>query len=169
MSKDFDFNLEVSSAHLDSAGWKMGEHHHSNPFDTHVFYLHDFKTGHMQLFTIPMTHFNDIPSMATSSEVCGDVAQIMGKYATGKNTEKDEKMIGPAMALYIKGSLSYQVWKERKGPNNRFHAIINIYRGDTLRPALLDYEVAIMPADEVIATSNSIAEGDRQNHPEWFR
>ncbi len=169
MPKRFDFDFEVSSTHLDSAGWKMQTFYGSNPFECHMFYLRDFKTGHVQIFLISKANFDATPRLFKPEEVSGDIARIIRKYAKGKVNKTDEKYIGPALAIYVKGTQSYRIWQDRHGLEPRLHAIINIYQGAMLRPALVGVEGTILPAEEFLQYSDQIHALDKQNHPEWFQ
>lgn len=169
MQKKFDFDFEVSSSHMDAAGWKLGKFNSSNPFDCHVIYIRDFRRKHVQLFSVPMKHFDATPLLASPEEVTGDIGRIMKKYAKGKVNRTDERLIGPAVVMYLKGSKAYQVWKDKYGPDVRIHGIIHIYNGGMFRPALIGYDATIIPSDEFMNYSDQIMAADKQNHPEWFR
>jgi hypothetical protein len=169
MRKPFDFDFTVSSTHLASAGWKLETFHGSNPFQCHVVYVRDFKTGHVQIFSISKENFDSTPRIATSDEASGEIAKIIRRYAKGKVRKRDERLIGPALAIYVKGTQGYRIWKDRYGLEERIHALINIYQGSLLRPALIGFKGTILAADEYVQYSDQIAQIDKQKHPDWFK
>lgn len=168
MPKPFNFDLEVSSAHLGASGWALETFSHSNPFDCHCFYVRDFKTGHVRIFTVRMEDFESIVPPMSSNEVSVVIAQAIKKYAKGKITKRDKKVIGPALAIYIKGTAAFKIWSAKHDAGARIHAIINIYGGNTLRPALMNCEETTLSADELMKYTDQIHSMDRQSHPDWF-
>ncbi|MDF5356368.1 hypothetical protein P3685_25010, partial [Vibrio parahaemolyticus] len=48
---EFDYDKSVSNAHLEAAGWGMDAFNHSNPFESHVIYVRDYRNDHIRLFT----------------------------------------------------------------------------------------------------------------------
>lgn len=57
---EFDYDKSVSNAHLEAAGWGMDAFNHSNPFESHVIYVRDYRNDHIRLFTIKQADFDTI-------------------------------------------------------------------------------------------------------------
>lgn len=55
---EFDYDKSVSNAHLEAAGWGMDAFNHSNPFESHVIYVRDYRNDHIRLFTIKQADFD---------------------------------------------------------------------------------------------------------------
>ncbi|HDX8014172.1 TPA: hypothetical protein RPP61_003974 [Escherichia coli] len=58
---EFDYDKSVSNAHLEAAGWGMDAFNHSNPFESHVIYVRDYRNDHIRLFTYRKLKNQTIP------------------------------------------------------------------------------------------------------------
>ena len=57
---ELNYDKEVSDAHLAAAGWGMDAFNHSNPFESHVIYVRDYRSDNTRLFTIRQDEFDVI-------------------------------------------------------------------------------------------------------------
>ncbi len=74
---DNDFDECVSNAHLASSGWGMDCFNHSNPFESHAFYVIDYRFSTVNLLTVSRSDFNRVtpPDQVTT----GDLAGVRGR------------------------------------------------------------------------------------------
>ena len=56
----FNIDKEISDSHLKSAGWNMDLFNTSNPFESHMFYVHDYAHGMVRLFSVLHEDFHQI-------------------------------------------------------------------------------------------------------------
>lgn len=80
---EFDYDKSVSNAHLEAAGWGMDAFNHSNPFESHVIYVRDYRNDHIRLFTIKQADFDTIklPLHLTSDMLASVIAEFVSKAA----------------------------------------------------------------------------------------
>ncbi|EPZ2110137.1 hypothetical protein ACXLIJ_004757, partial [Salmonella enterica subsp. enterica serovar Dublin] len=92
---EFDYDKSVSNAHLEAAGWGMDAFNHSNPFESHVIYVRDYRNDHIRLFTIKQADFDTIklPLHLTSDMLASVIAEFVSKAAKGKlNTKESDTL-----------------------------------------------------------------------------
>lgn len=75
---ELDYDKLVSNAHLEAAGWGMDAFNHSNPFESHVIYVRDYRNDHIRLFTIKQADFDTIkqPLHLTSDMLASVIAEF---------------------------------------------------------------------------------------------
>lgn len=145
---EFDYDKSVSNAHIEAAGWGMDAFNHSNPFESHVIYVRDYRNDHIRLFTIKQADFDIIklPLHLTSDT------------------------LAPALVGYAKTTETYRSWRRVSGAAERLHMVINIYAGSgLLRPFIARVLKTVLTSQEVLAFSSQVKGMDVSNHPEWFR
>lgn len=170
MSDNIDYDKAVSSAHLGANGWEMKEHNHANPFTSYVVYARDFRTGHVQLFTVSRKDFNNLapcPGMGTS-ELSGMVAHLLLKAHEGTLTADEQRVMGPVLINYVRLTGAYGVWRDQAGKYDALHAILNLYSGGTVRPFVAPINKPLLSAEEVMTFTQQVHDQDRVKHPEWF-
>lgn len=168
MSEEFNFDHEVSRAHLDAAGWREGIFNHSNPFLCHVIYVHDYRTGHVEFFTITMKDFDALDPPAPPGELSALLARLLKRHQKGRLSPKEDRAFMSVLAGYIKGTQAYRLWP---GKGGRLHAAINVYPDGSqarLRPFILRESATVVNATRLIEDTNMVRQMDQQNHPEWF-
>lgn len=170
MSDDIDYDKSVSSAHLGANGWEMNEYNHANPYTAYVVYARDFRTGHVQLFTVSRTDFNNLapcPGMGTS-ELSGMVAHLLFKAHEGQLTAEEQGVMGPVLINYVRLTGAYELWRDQAGVDDALHAILNIYAGGKVRPFVAPLKKPLLSAEEVMTFTQQVHDQDRRKHPEWF-
>lgn len=169
---EFDYDKSVSNAHLEAAGWGMDAFNHSNPFESHVIYVRDYRNDHIRLFTIKQTDFDTIklPLHLTSDMLASVIAEFVSKAAKGKLNAKESDTLAPALVGYAKSTETYRSWRRVSGAAERLHMVINIYAGSgLLRPFIARAPKTVLTSQEVLAFSSQVKGMDVSNHPEWFR
>lgn len=168
----FDFDKEVATAHFKSAGWGIDAYHHSNPFDSHMIYVRDYRTGHVQVFSVRQEHLDTLKPKLPAAELSGMVAELMSRFHQ-KTADNDDQMIAlEVFGGYIKGTQSYRHWHSVKHKGERAHIIINIYGAvgveSWIRPFFIRDEQTVLTVDEVFHHSSTVKDMDAARHPEWF-
>jgi hypothetical protein len=169
---EFDFDREVSASHMKAAGWEMNDFNHSNPFNCHMFYIVDYRTGHVQVLTISKDDFELLKPEHSPEELGGGLGEIVMRLHANAATERDHQVLLPLLGGYIKATSSYRQWLRVSSAHERLHAFINFYpapRGTSqCRPFMARSTAAVMHAEDVLRTSMNVHDTDRANHPEWF-
>lgn len=166
-----EFDRLVSAAHLSASGWSLDSHHQSNPFESYFFYVRDFRTDHVQLFSVKQTTFHALRESPSFREICRGIAALMLRAHADKLTRKELDALCGCLIGYIKETQVYRAWLQEALPDQRLHALLHIYgapRDVLLRPVIAKAEQPILPVDEVQALSERVLALDRQHHPEWF-
>ena len=170
---EFDYDKSVSNAHLEAAGWGIDAFNHSNPFESHVIYVRDYRNEHIRLFTIKQADFDTIklPLHLTSYMLASVIAEFVSKAAKGKLNAKESNTLAPALVGYAKSTETYQRWRRVSGATERLHMVINIYAGSgLLRPFIARAsETVVLTTQELLVFSSQVKGMDVSNHPEWFR
>lgn len=168
MSQTFNFDKSVTEAHYAAAGWDIGAHNHGNPFRYHNIYIHDFRSGHIQVFTVTREDFSQtrLPEELHPTMLSGFIVHLVNQLVNGRLSEAEEGAIGPSLVSYIKKTQTYQSWCESAEANARLHAILNIYpedNGSKVRPFIVKSDETVLSAKEMIDLSNQVASSDRTN------
>ena len=173
----FNVDKEISSSHLKSAGWNMDLFNKSNPFESHMFYVHDYAHGMVRLFSVLNEDFHQIslsgmPKELTPDSLSSVIAGLMQKLSTSSLTQEDELILVPALVGYIKSTKTYRQWVSECKTNDRLHAMLNIYPADkseyVVRPFIAKCVNTVMTVEEVINATNQVFQMDFSRHPEWF-
>ena len=173
----FNVDKEISNSHLKSAGWSMDLFNKSNPFESHMFYIHDYAHGMVRLFSVLHEDFHQVslsglPKELTSNSLSGVVASLMQKISSNSITREEELMLVPALVGYIKTTQTYRQWVSECNVDDRLHAILNIYPADNeeyfVRPFIAKCGNTVMTVEEVINATNHVFKLDFSRHPEWF-
>ncbi|MBZ3672417.1 hypothetical protein JT305_10055 [Salmonella enterica subsp. enterica serovar Senftenberg] len=168
---EFDYDKSVSNAHLEAAGWGMDAFNHSNPFESHVIYVRDYRNDHIRLFTIKKADFDTIklPLHLTSDMLASVIAEFVSKAAKGVEYEESDTL-APALVGYAKSTETYRSWRRVSGTTERLHMVINIYAGSgLLRPFIARAPETVLTTQELLVFSSQVKNMDVSNHPEWFR
>ncbi len=169
---EFDFDKDVSSAHFASAGWSVDQFNHSNPFDCHLFYIRDYRTGHIQVFTIRTSHLEEMKPEADPLTLGSALGELMLKVYDKTATNKEQEVLGVVLGGYIKGTQTFQQWESVRAHHERFHAFINIYgsrQAASVRPFMARAPEPVLSVDTVLEKTDQVKHMDESNHPEWFR
>ncbi|BBG91552.1 MULTISPECIES: hypothetical protein [Gammaproteobacteria] len=172
---ELNYDKEVSDAHLAAAGWGMDAFNHSNPFESHVIYVRDYRSDNTRLFTIRQDEFDVIrvPAHQPIEVMTSVIAASMIKLARGTLKINENSGLAHALVGYAKATQTYRQWRLVAGAKERLHLILNIYptRGDDglLRPIILRTPETVLSTTEVLMTAAQIRDVDRVNHPEWFK
>ena len=171
MAESFDFDQEVSRAHLDAAGWDVDVFKHSNPFLCHVIYIRDYRTDHVALFSITMKDFEALSPPAPPGELSALLARLLKRYQKGRLSPREERGFLPVLAGYVKGTQTYRFWRDEAARDARLHAVINVYPDGSqarLRPFALRESGTVVPAGRLMDAADEVREMDLRHHPEWF-
>lgn len=168
MTKIFDFDKSVSEAHYAAAEWDMDAHHHGNPFNYHNIYIHDFRSGHIRVFTVTREDFTQThaPEKLDATMLAGLIVHLIDQIVEGKLSASEDGAVGPALVGYIKKTQTYRTWCNNADANTRLHAILNIYpedNGGKVRPFIVKSDETVLSAKEMIDLSNQVASSDRTN------
>lgn len=170
---EFNFDKDVSTAHFEAAGWNIDSYNHSNPFNCHLIYVRDYRTGHVQVLSMSMDDFDSLKPKMSASELSGFVGELMLRTYKKTITQKELSIVLSTVGGYIKDTLTYKQWAAGKRYGERFHGFINIYghiKGQaTVRPFIIKDEDTVLSVDMVMESCDHIMLMDKKNHPEWFR
>nr|WP_222941675.1 hypothetical protein [Xenorhabdus sp. TS4] len=150
----------------------MDAFNHSNPFESHVIYIHDYRNDHIRLFTIKQADFDTInqPLHFTSDMLASVIAEFVSKAAKGKLNAKESDKLAPTLVGYAKSTETYRSWRRVSGVTERLHMVINIYAGSgVLKPFIARAHETVLTTQEVMAFSSQVKSMDVSNHPEWFK
>lgn len=156
----------ITTAHCDATGWQLEEHTQKTPFETHAFYVHDYRSGHIQLFTTPVTLTVQDLKAGPIHEMSRLLSIAMQSLVEDPKNSRWVNTAAFAAAAYVFQSKSYQQWGLKHRATDRLHAIINIYpsmSGDPItRPAILNNEspTALMDAQVVMSASLEVRRMD---------
>lgn len=166
---EFDFDSEVTKAHLEAAGWQIGEFLHGNPFLCHVFYVCDYRTNHVELFSITMEDFDALKPMEPG-ELSALLLRLIKRHQRGRLTKKEGRALLPTLATYFKGTQVYRRWRDEATTNQRLHAVVNLYPGEGgwVRPFIAGKSATVISADSIQELSDGVRRMDLERHPEWF-
>lgn len=170
MSDNIDYDKAVSSAHLGASGWEMNEHSHANPFTSYVVYVRDFRTGHVQLFTVSRTDFHRLephPGMGTD-QLSAMVAHLLTRAHENALTADEQRVMGPVLVNYVRLTGAHGLWEKQAATDDPLHAILNIYAGGAVRPFVAPLKKPLLSAEEVMSFTQQVHDQDRVKHPEWF-
>ncbi|AMX16952.1 hypothetical protein A4X18_25765 (plasmid) [Escherichia coli] len=150
----------------------MDAFNQSNPFESHVIYVRDYRNDHIRLFTIKKADFDTIklPLYLTSDMLASVIAEFVSKAAKGKLNTKESDTLAPALVGYAKSTETYRSWRRVSGATERLHMVINIYAGfGLLRPFIARAPETVLTTQELLVFSSQVKNMDVSNHPEWFR
>ncbi len=173
----FDVDKEISKSHLKSAGWKVDLCNKSNPFESHMFYIHDYAHGMVRLITVLNEDFHQIslsgiPKELSPNSLSTVIASLMKKVSSNSLTTEEELILVPALVGYIKSTQTYRQWVSECKANERLHALLNIYPADNgeyvVRPFIAKCGNTVMTVEEVINATNHVFQFDFSSHPDWF-
>lgn len=165
---EYDFDIEVSKAHLESAGWSLDNFFHSNPFNCHFVYVRDYRSNHVELFTINRADFETIDTPYQAVELAGALAQTMRQRLGRKCLGNEAQLLTSILSSYLKQTKTFRIWKNQVGADARLHALINIYSTDVVRPFIARVLDTVLSVEEVLSSTDGVREMDMANHPEWF-
>nr|WP_217277073.1 hypothetical protein [Photorhabdus heterorhabditis] len=79
----------------------MDAFNHSNPFESHVIYVRDYRNDHIRLFTIKQADFDTIklPLHLTSDMLASVIAEFVSKTTKGKLNTKESDTLAPETVL----------------------------------------------------------------------
>ncbi len=165
---DHDFDRTVSEAHLAAAGWQLGDYVTASPFQCHIFYIRDFRTGLLQLFTIMREGFEQTRTPFSATQLSGELSKLMLKLATGVLTSQEREILPSVLAGYFKATETYRLWNSKVGGDERLHAALNLYPGGFVRPFALRPDGVVTSAAKVLKDTEVVRAMDLARHPEWF-
>ncbi|EOV0986130.1 hypothetical protein ACW6AV_003622 [Edwardsiella piscicida] len=168
---EFNYDKSVSNAHLETAGWEMDAFNHSNPFESHVIYVRDYRNNLIRLFTINQADFEAMkqPRELSSEMWASLVAEYVLRAAKGTLKFKDSKSLAPALIGYTKSTETYRRWRRVSEVSERLHMIINIYTTGMLRPFIMRSTSTVLTTEEVVTASSQVKSMDATNHPDWVK
>ncbi|MBD77557.1 MAG: hypothetical protein CL840_01285 [Crocinitomicaceae bacterium] len=161
----------ISEAHGKANGWNIDHFNSGTPFNKHFFYVVDPHLGMIQMFSV---HKETVPASTplATGDCVSAVAHLMKKAS--KKPLKPNMVNGLAGASlhYLIQTQTYRMWKQQTAPDDRFHALLLIYRQGAveslMRPAMLNPKGAIASTEELKGLVEHIMGTDRVNHPDWF-
>ncbi|MGH8465678.1 MAG: hypothetical protein ACRER5_16165 [Pseudomonas sp.] len=167
-----EFDMTVSLAHAEAAGWDVTRYNGSNPFLSHFLYVCDFRRSSVELFSITKADFNSLQLDAEAADLATAVAHLLPRYAAGELTEEMDGALAPTLFGYVKATRSYSMWVNSVPAGARLHTVLHIYPtgGDNaaVRPFMPNAKGTMLTVDELTQLSNYVLTVDRQAHPEWF-
>ena len=167
----FNFDQMVSRAHLRASGWSLGAWEESNPFETHCFYLCDYRfDGAPLLVTVTQASFNELPSAPFTAEaLSSEVLQRAAKLRRQPGSASLASKAALALCLYAKKTRSYKAWvdSDPSDATRRLHMVLNLYPdGDgagIVRPFVGTARDTLLSAEQIAAASFSVMEQDILN------
>lgn len=165
------FDKIVSEAHGKSNGWSIDHFNSGTPFEKHFFYVVDPHLGMIQMFSV---HKDKVPSSThlETGDCVSAIAHMMKKGSKRPLKMNDVNGLAGASLHYLIQTQTYGLWRQKVNQDERFHAVLIIYRqGATksmLRPAMISPKGAMASTDELKTLVEHIVENDRVNHPDWF-
>lgn len=171
ISMNTNFDRDISKAHLEAAGWSLGDYIEANPFDTHVIYIHDFRCDRIKLITVKREHFEGQRSTAAPADMALVLGSLVERSFEGSSTEPETPGLGAAIVAYLRSTRTFLLWRRDATLNERMHAVLNIYPGGGspwVRPFILRCENTLVDARELENTTRGVAASDKARHPDWF-
>ncbi|HEC8324798.1 TPA: hypothetical protein RG501_RS13195 [Providencia rettgeri] len=172
MSNSID--KDIAAANLNAFGWKLGNHIHSTPFNSHVFYLRDFRDGQIHLLTVGQQDFNSARTnldMPIGSHVEA-IAQLIKKSGKKALSQKNAGALSFALVNYIKSTGAYRQWATLASPDERMHAVMNLYSQKNglvrLRPFIVRHDELMLTPNDVMQSTEQIFVMDKARNPDWF-
>ncbi|HGW1490602.1 TPA: hypothetical protein ACNPUU_002820 [Escherichia coli] len=156
---EFDYDKSVSSAHLEAAGWGINAFNHSSPFESHVFYVRDYRNDHIRLFTVNQADFDTIklPLDLTSDMQASVIAELASTAAKRELNAEESNFMALALVGYTKSTETYRSWRRVSGATERLHMVINIYAGSgLLRPFIARAPETVLTTQEVLVFSSQV-------------
>lgn len=173
MSKEID--RAIASANLNAYGWKIGNHIHSTPFTSHVFYIRDYRDNQIHLVTVGQKDFDSArvnQNIPISSHV-NAIGQLIKKCSKKGMSQKDAGGFSLALVGYIKNTGSYRQWITYASADERMHVVINLYGQKNglimLRPFILSYDELMLTPADVTQYTDQVNSMDKKQHPKWFK
>lgn len=177
MSQESD--KAISKEKIENYGWRLGEHNHSTPLTSHIFYIRDFRFKHTQIFTASVSSMAEVLKMEKipRDECVNFIGEIMRKVSKHKKlNDIERRSIVPVLINYTIQTKNYEVWRTRSAAEQRLHLIINIYRDKTqsasnavaVRPFIVEPEGIMHSAKEILGLTQSVYEHDRRQNSSWF-
>lgn len=174
-----EVDKEISKANLRKFGWNLDFFNEGTPFNSHYFYFKDYRTGHVQIFTVTQENFESItpPSTIAIGDCIGNIAAILHKMATQQSLSDLEKQsLVPTLVCYVKLTSTYRQAKAKMGLEDRLHFMVNVYPEKRLknvnacvfRPFVVIPHEVMVSATEFQEYAESVHKADKQNRPEWF-
>lgn len=167
-----EFDMTVSLAHAQAAGWDITRYNGSNPFQAHFLYVCDFRRSTVELFSIARTDFDSLEIDETAGDLATAVAHLLPRYAAGELTDELDGALAPFLFGYVKATRSYSMWRQRAPAGSRLHTVVHIYPtgGETaaVRPFMPNAKGTILTVEELTHVSQYVQAVDRDAHPEWF-
>jgi hypothetical protein len=166
-----EFDKIVTEAHGKSNGWSIDHINSGTPFNKHFFYVVDPHLGMIQMFSV---HKEKVPSHTPleTGDCVSAIAHMMKKGSKKSLRPNDVNGLAGASLHYLIQTQTYAIWKQKTDADDRFHAVLILYRqGATesmLRPAMISPKGAIASTDELKTLVEHIIGNDRVNHPDWF-
>ncbi|WP_339536095.1 hypothetical protein [Pseudomonas hunanensis] len=168
---NYNFDLDISKAHLEAAGWSLEDHIEGNPFDTHVIYIHDFRCDGVKLITVKRDHFEGPRSTSGPSEAALFLGTLAKRAFEGAFKGDEHACLAGAIVAYLRTTQTFHLWRRDASPTERMHAVLNIYPGSGspwVRPFILRCEGTVIDALELKRMTNGVAASDKARHPDWF-
>lgn len=170
----FNFEKEVSLAHMEAAGWNISDYRQHNPFESYVFYVCDYRTGQIKLYCVNKDGFHKANShVFARPEVLATAVTVMvhEDHQSPFDTAGLSKL-AEALTGYFKSTQTYRVWTDKATGETRLHALLNIYpqrNGEALlRPMAMKFDEVVLNQEFVHQTSQRLMMMDQQNNPDWF-
>lgn len=167
----FDYDRDVSEAHLAASGWDIGAFHHSNPFECHAIYVCDYRSGRVDLFSATFSDVEKTHVASSPDNLSGMVARLMQRHQRNRLSKRGIRAFLPVLLGYIKTTRTYAQWRQQADQNERMHFVLNIYphgRTGTVRPFVLRETRTVVDVSTLIGSSEAVRKADHANHPEWF-
>lgn len=170
----FNFEKEVSQAHMEAAGWNMSDYQQHNPFESYVFYVCDYRTGQIKLYSVNKDDFHKAGAHAFANPaVLATAVTVMvhQDHQSPLDTAGLSRLV-EALTGYFKSTQTYRAWTKGASSTTRLHALLNIYpqrNGEALlRPVAMTFDEVVLNEEYVHQTSQQLMMMDRQNNPGWF-
>lgn len=163
-----DIDRAISQAHLEAAGWELEKFVASNPFECHFFYVRDFRTDHIQVFTVKMASLEKLEPAFAVEELAGTIAYGLKKLGNRKLSAREKDGLPAVVAAYFRSTVTYRMWRAQVGAGQRLHGVINIYVGGHVRPFIPDCREPVFSVKDFLLATDQVKRMDQEKHPEWF-
>lgn len=99
-----DFDYETSKAQLEASGWKLKNFAQENLFNSHIFYLVDYRNDSKVLLSIPLGTFDKYqPTSGSISSATAAICELLDpKLNTFQPNIATDDALGIALLDYLK-------------------------------------------------------------------
>ncbi|WP_026959802.1 hypothetical protein [Aliagarivorans taiwanensis] len=176
MNENTEIDHAIAKQQLAASGWCLGAFNdQGTPVDHHFIYIRDINTGYTELFSLAHDSLDAVPHQLRDIPIgmlVSGTVPLFKKAIKRKIKARQREELGMMLLAYATQTQAYKQWRLQAPHGARLHCLINMYHskqhGPMLRPSVIASDGLIVPADELVETSEMLRLRDREQHPDWF-